>query len=69
MSRDPSDDPWPYFCVDAEHRAPWPCAQEWVFEPDLGAFKLFVCDDHGPVSMIAVVSMTGRECGSGFPWL
>ncbi|MFA5606101.1 MAG: hypothetical protein WDA07_02750 [Leucobacter sp.] len=57
-AHDPGDGPWPYFCVDAEHRAPWPCAQEWVFEPDLGAFKLFVCDDHGPVSMIAVVSMT-----------
>lgn len=56
-AHDPDDGPWPYFCVDAEHALPWLCEQEWVFEPDLGAFKIFVCDDHGPVSMNAVVSL------------
>lgn len=48
---EPGDGARPYFCVDAEHAAPWLCSQEWVFEPDLGEFKVFVCDDHGTVTV------------------
>lgn len=56
-AHDAGDGPWPYFCVDAEHIGPWPCRNEWIIEPDFGMFKIFTCDDHGPVAMNAVVAL------------
>ena len=50
-------DPWLNYCLDEAHIGPWPCESEWFFEPDLGAFKSYVCPEHGPVSMRVIVSM------------
>ena len=50
-------DPWLSYCFNETHAGPWPCGPEWFFEPDLGAFKSYVCSEHGPVSMRVIVSV------------
>lgn len=49
-------DPWLSYCLNASHSYPGPCEAEWFFEPSLGAFKTYVCPEHGPVSMRVIVS-------------
>ena len=48
-------DPWLAMCLECP--VPMPCRSDWIFEPGLGAWKVYFCRDHGPVSIGESVSL------------
>lgn len=49
-----ADEKWQRFCLDCH--PPRLCARELLFFPDLGAYRVRVCPEHGACAMETVVS-------------
>lgn len=54
-----ADEKWQRFCLDCD--PPRLCTRELLFFPDLGAYRVRACPEHGACAMETVVATSEAE--------